>query len=225
MAAIVAILFAGCKKDDNATPDVTLIGGSDTIISLNAPYTDPGATASDAEDGTLLPTSDESAANPDVNNAGVYYVKWTVTDADGNSASATRTITVRNDAYELAGSYNTTEGGGTPWTQTISLSTTQNNVIKFSKFANYQNNTGIVAVVTSLGSDKYVQITPSPQQANGIGATACDHSFSGDGFGNKLTASGSGFTFSIKFTDQITGGGGSCTPTGALPFEDVFIPN
>src|SRR4051812_13100104 len=115
LIALTTVFYTGCKKDDtnstpdNSTPDITLIGNSTDTVSLNSPYTDPGATAIDVEDGVLVPTSDYSATNPDVNHTGTYTITYSVTDSAGATATATRKVIVRNDAYYLAGNYSTIE--------------------------------------------------------------------------------------------------------------------
>lgn len=225
--AISTFLFTGCAKDENATPEVTLIGDKSDTISLNSSYSDPGATAQDEEDGILIVTSDYSSTNPDVNTTGSYKITYSATDADGNTGTAVRTVIVRNDAYMLADDFTTTEtpSSGSPWTQTITVSTTENNVVTFGKFANYQNNSSIKGKIFTVGSDKYVKLNPSPQSANGIGSDGCNHDFADDGNGAKLTQTSGKWTFSVKFTDETTGGGAGCTATGALQYEDTFIQN
>lgn len=225
LVAIATITITGCKKDDSgSSPVITLTGDASITASLNASYVDDGATATDAEDGTLIVTSDESSSNPDVNNTGTYTITYSATDADGNTSTAKRTVIIRNDAYEVEGAFTTTEDADV-WSQTITLSSTENNVITFSKFANFQNNTGIKARVTTVGADRYVIVNPSPQSAAGIGTNGCNHEFGSDGNGTKLSQVAGKWTFSIKFTDKVTGGGGGCTATSAQPFEDVFVQN
>ena len=54
-------------------------------------YTDAGATAVDAVDGTVSATTTGSV---NTSTTGVYDINYTATDAAGNTATATRTVTV-----------------------------------------------------------------------------------------------------------------------------------
>src|SRR5436190_15404215 len=97
------LFFNGCKKDDTLPPDVTLSGASSVTVSLNSSaYVDAGATAHDDEDGDITPTMSGSV---NVNLVGTYTITWTATDAAGNSGTASRTVIVKNDAENFAGTY------------------------------------------------------------------------------------------------------------------------
>ncbi|GEM_PF-902047 len=220
----IPFLFTSCGKDD--TPPVITINGDGTITwSLNSSYSDPGASATDNEDGDVTVTSNVSSSNPDVNKAGTYTITYTAVDAEGNEGTASRTVIVRNDAYYLEGSYGVTEQpGGSAWVQSISTSTTQNNVIIFSKFANYSGNTAIRGKLAP-GTPAFV-VLDGTQQATNIGTAPnnCNHEFTADGNGNVVAEVSGKWTFSIKFKDQVTGGSGAgCATTAALPYEDTFI--
>lgn len=219
ISAVIVILslviIQGCKKDDTTPPVVSLNGSSTQTISLNSSYSDPGATATDDEDGTVTASSDASSTNPNVNLAGTYIITYTASDAAGNVGTASRTVIVKNDADYLEGTYLTTEGTST-WTQTISASATVNNRIHFSKFANYSNNDDIYATVTGSQVD-----LGTSQNGVGIGASGCTHTFTPNGTGTPISSTP--ITFSIKFTDQQLAGGAPCPATGAVPYEDVFV--
>ena len=75
---------------DTQPPVVTLSGASTVEITLGTTFTDPGATAQDAADGELQVSVSGTMSNA----PGVYTLTYTATDAAGNSASASRTITV-----------------------------------------------------------------------------------------------------------------------------------
>lgn len=226
LAAASATLISSCGKDDTA-PIITLIGDNPTVISLNiGTYTELGATASDDEDGDVTANiSISGTVNKDL--AGSYTITYTVSDQEGNEATETREVIVKNDADYLTGSFHTVEGSQ-QWDQTISSSTTENNKIKFSYFAFFTGNDEITAKLIKVGSDTYVVINPAAQTANGIGGTGCNHVFAQDVTnGTKVAQSGGGkWGFSIKFTDQITGPGGpNCGATSAQSYEDVFTQN
>lgn len=80
---------------DSTPPTLTLRGEATMNITIDTPFNDPGATATDAVDGDL--TSRIVTAGT-VNNAllGSYTLTYTVTDLSGNAAAAvTRTVNVQ----------------------------------------------------------------------------------------------------------------------------------
>ncbi len=203
VSMILSIVFlSSCSKDDTTPPVVTLLGDASLEISLNtASWADPGATASDDEDGTVTVSSDYSATNPNLNQVGTYTITYTATDAAGNVGSALRTIRVKNDAEGFAGDYNvhdTVPGLVFNYTQTITVDETLNNRVHFNKFADYANNTGIYANRLSNGS---LEI-PSQIGSNiGSGPGACDvvdHRFTSVSF----TAIADGFI--LVYDDEVT---------------------
>ena len=80
---------------DLTPPTITLLGSASVTLTVGDPYTDAGATATDALDGDL--TAKIVTTNP-VNTAqvGSYTVTYNVKDSSGNAATpATRTVTVK----------------------------------------------------------------------------------------------------------------------------------
>ena len=75
---------------DTTAPVITVIGSLAQTIPQNLSYTDSGASASDAIDGSITVVTSGTVANA----VGVYTITYTATDKSGNSATATRTITV-----------------------------------------------------------------------------------------------------------------------------------
>lgn len=77
-------------------PLLTLNGENSISITLGETYTDPGVSATDAEDGDL--TSLVEIVNPvDNSQTGTYTITYNVTDSHGNSAiEVTRTVIVTN---------------------------------------------------------------------------------------------------------------------------------
>ena len=217
---IAGLVFTGCSDDDTTGPIITLIGDDPMTISLNTTsVSDPGATAEDDEDGTIaVVESNWSATNPNVNLAGTYTITYSAVDAAGNVGEETRTVIVKNDAGYLAGTYTTTEGGGTPWTQTITASTTVNNRIHFSRFADYDNNDDIYAQVIGTAVE-----LPSTQTAIGVGNFGCTQIFTPNGSGTPISQVSGKYRFSIMFTDQQQVGGASCPGTGAVAYVDAFV--
>lgn len=79
---------------DLVDPIVTLTGAGTVSVNCGDFYTDAGATASDACSGVLtpVPTGTVNTAVP-----GDYTITYTATDASGNDASVSRTVTVLNN--------------------------------------------------------------------------------------------------------------------------------
>ncbi|WP_167859566.1 immunoglobulin-like domain-containing protein [Paenibacillus cymbidii] len=76
---------------DQDAPVITLNGANPLVVALGGTFTDPGATANDNLDGAVAVTVSGS-----VNTAAVgsYTLTYSATDSEGNSSSATRTVTV-----------------------------------------------------------------------------------------------------------------------------------
>ena len=110
------------KVPDTVSPAVTILGDNPVTVELGAVYTDAGATALDTVDGDLTASI---VTNNTVNTstAGAYTVTYTITDAAGNTATATRTVNVvdpldvdnDNDGYtENQGDCNDTDASVNP---------------------------------------------------------------------------------------------------------------
>ena len=82
--------------ESNSAPVITLIGKNSVVINVGTEYIDLGATAYDKEDGDITSklVTDTSAVNTRV--PGIYKVWYRVTDSAGKTASASRTVTVKN---------------------------------------------------------------------------------------------------------------------------------
>ena len=180
LASVISI--SSCSKDDTAPPVVSITGTVGPISLNSSAVSDPGATATDEEDGAITAiTSDWSwGTNPNPNVAATYTIYYSATDKAGNVGTATRSVVVRNDAYYLAGNYLVADTCGTipySYAQTITASTSVNNRIHFNKFADYTGNTGIYAEIAGTS------ITLPSQTANDIGTVVPpdDHQFNGTG--------------------------------------------
>lgn len=167
-----ALVFTGCKKDDTTPPVITLVGPATENVTLNGTYTDQGATAEDDEDGPITPSI--TVDNPvDVNNAGTYTVTYTVADAAGNTASATRTVIVSNSAANLGGSYHVTDvvtgkyAGTYNYDVTVTPSSTQNNVLTINGFAGLGTPVNVSATVSGSTLTISTQ-NPSGMQDPGV---------------------------------------------------------
>ncbi|MFA6585006.1 MAG: immunoglobulin-like domain-containing protein, partial [Candidatus Paceibacterota bacterium] len=76
---------------DTVSPVVTLNGDAAMQITVGDVFTDPGATAADDTDGSIMPIV---TGTVDTSTAGLYTLTYTATDAAGNIGTASRLITV-----------------------------------------------------------------------------------------------------------------------------------
>jgi len=82
--------------DTSLPPVISLVGESIINIELGSTFTDPGATASDNIDGDLT-SSITSSGTFNTATEGTYTIVYSVSDADGNTASVSRTVIVSLD--------------------------------------------------------------------------------------------------------------------------------
>ena len=78
---------------DPIPPELTLAGEEKIVLSAGYSYSEPGYTATDNCDGDL---TEQVTVSGSVNiyQAGTYYLEYSVEDSYGNTATATRTVTV-----------------------------------------------------------------------------------------------------------------------------------
>jgi hypothetical protein len=177
------IWMAGCKKDDTTPPTVSLKGANPMTLSIGSTTGDPGATANDDKDGDISTkiTSDWST-KVNASMKGSYTVTYSVSDAAGNTGTATRTVNVVNDADAFAGNYlNCSETCSvTPassFTAAVTASNSVNGQVAIANFgafgasisvtATITPSTGAVTVATSqsLGGSAYIQNVYTPPTA------------------------------------------------------------
>ena len=101
-------------------PILTLTGDRYmAIVNGSAPFTDPGATATEGE--TEIPVT--VTGTVDANTPGVYTLTYTAVNKDGFSASVNRTVVIANvdaaaAAKDLSGNYaRSTNGSVAVWTK------------------------------------------------------------------------------------------------------------
>lgn len=75
---------------DTTAPVISLQGESSVVHPLGTAYVDPGATATDAVDGTVAVTQSGTVADEE----GTYTITYSASDSSGNSSSITRTVVV-----------------------------------------------------------------------------------------------------------------------------------
>ncbi len=212
-AFAAAVVIIGCKKEDTTPPTITLKGSNPMSMSLNSSaQSDPGATANDSKDGDISSkiTSTWSSTNPNNNIKGSYTITYSVSDAAGNQATATRTVYINNDAEAWAGTYlkanivdktfsdaaYTVSTGNYTWQNDLIVTTDPyvNNKIIFNRYSDYSGYTAnnmVTGMVTGLS------LTIPNQTATGIGTPAHDHTFQGAGLNTQQTP-----TFKIKIASS-----------------------
>ena len=193
--AASSLFVTSCSKDDTEAPLITLIGDNPFEIDMFDTYTDPGATAEDNEDGNISSSITVDASDVDNTLPGDYEVYYSVSDAAGNTGTATRGVHVHATPAAMADSYNVFDTCGTgaaaqafSYTQTVTA--VNGTTFGYNKFADYSGNTGIVSTIDEEGV-----ITLASQTALDIGTSLDDHRFSGTG---SVTANG----FKLNYTDE-----------------------
>jgi len=89
------VVLTSCKKEDITPPFIKLLGDNPLTHKLKDSFQDPGYTAHDQEDGDI---TSKVVVNSTLNTqeTGSYTIQYLVTDASGRSASASRTVLVKN---------------------------------------------------------------------------------------------------------------------------------
>jgi hypothetical protein len=194
ISLFIVILVAACSKKDETLPEITIKGSSFIVITLNTPYTDAGATATDNVDGILSVSSEGSV---DTNFAGHYYITYTAIDAAGNQAEAIRTIVVRNEADIYNGNYSTisVNGNDTTYYQAVS---TISNILNNRMWLVGFSDVATAAVYADLRHDT-INI---PHQMVDAGSPTVLHAFSGNGFIKTINDHN---VFEINFRDSVSG--------------------
>ncbi|MBT8083517.1 MAG: DUF5011 domain-containing protein, partial [Gammaproteobacteria bacterium] len=145
---------------DRTAPVITMSGSSTVNHEQGTAYTDPGATATDAVDGSVPVTTSGSVGAA----AGTYTLTYTATDSAGNRATATRTVIVADTTapvIDMVGPAAMNHVQGTPFTDPGATAT--------------DTVDGSVAVVTTGSVDDAVgtyTLTYTATDAAGNSATA-----------------------------------------------------
>ena len=123
-----SVTYENLKFEPLYSPTVNLIGNSSMSVEGATSFSDPGATASDPEDGNLT-SSVQVSGSVDLQTVGPYLLTYSVTDSSGIEANATRTVNVVDTTVPvitLNGSATVTHEASTPyldagagWTDTL----------------------------------------------------------------------------------------------------------
>lgn len=89
-----AILYVNVINKDTIKPSITLLGKNPDTLQRNHTYIDAGATAMDNVNGNITSRIVRSGSI-DSSAVGTYTLTYTVSDDDGNTATAKRTVIVR----------------------------------------------------------------------------------------------------------------------------------
>jgi len=92
---IIWNFFSAHSRDGSAPegfPVITLIGDNPMTVALNTSFADPGATAEDAEDGSVTVTANCNSV--DVSVIGTYSCVYTAVDSDSNETTEERQVEV-----------------------------------------------------------------------------------------------------------------------------------
>jgi formylglycine-generating enzyme required for sulfatase activity len=104
-------------KPDGANPELELFGGAGITREAGQAWAEPGAAGHDARDGNLT-ASITVSGTVDMNTTGTYILTYSVADAAGNEANATRTVTVvdtTNPVLTLLGDANMSQAKDSAW--------------------------------------------------------------------------------------------------------------
>jgi hypothetical protein len=96
-----------CENDNggNNAPVITVLGDNPFRITVGNTFTDPGATATDAEEGDITARI-STTTNVDTNTVGTYTITYRVSDTPGLIDEETRTVIVEEQGNNGGG------GGG-----------------------------------------------------------------------------------------------------------------
>lgn len=180
---IATIFFISCKKENNTPPDIIVTGANPDTVILGTAYIDSPVTAVDNKGNNLTSeiVSNYSSYNPNTSQAGTYTITYLVSDANGNTTSATRTVCVVVAPANLKGYWSVTDLIDTTTITYIDLlytSATPDNVY-VTRFGDYND-----AYIFFTLSGKYRANVILPQQSIICGTAGVNQalrSFKGSG--------------------------------------------
>ena len=195
----LSLVNTGCKKgtDDTTKPVITVVGSNPYYIQKSTVWSDPGATASDDVDGTILAQTSDS---PLMSATGTYTITYISKDKAGNQTTATRTVNVVDidGYYATVLDYSPDTVGVTPsnYNETMHLSNTGSGRVDLTKFADYTNG----SVYFNMTSPTALTV-PSQTVSCGSTGNVASRTFSGSG----TISTTSTPSVSITFTEVTNG--------------------
>ena len=196
---VVSLTLNSCKKDDKDInkPAISIVGSNPYYIQKGTSWTDPGATASDDVDGTIVATPSGAVT---MSTVGTYTVTYTAKDKAGNTETQTRTVNV----VDIAGHYATAVDvspypGGTSnsYSEDVYLANDGTGKVNVTKFGDYENG----SVYFNLTSTHTFSI-PSQVVTCGTAPYVAPRTFSGTGTIN--TTAPQVTIFFSEITDGVT---------------------
>ncbi len=103
MTIAIMIVFSGCTGASEENPVITLKGDQTITLKLGQLIQEPGYRATDVKDGDIT-NRVKIQSDLDFYRVGTYYVNYSVTDSDGYTATASRTVYVTENGA-LDGQY------------------------------------------------------------------------------------------------------------------------
>jgi len=183
--SIIILTFYACEKvmDDKIPPTLVLLGSNPVTIITGCEYKEPGFILKDDKtpvDAINL-VVDMSSVNTD--SVGVYYINYSATDADGNTALASRRVQVKNLdinkfytgkllAKDTIKPFNQVRP---PYHVNCVLFSATFNWIKIFNFNNFGDGFDVIMIPDSLGN-LLLTYSLSDTLINGTGSTYCDMS-------------------------------------------------
>jgi formylglycine-generating enzyme required for sulfatase activity len=104
-------------QPDTVNPELELFGGASVTREAGQAWAEPGVAGHDARDGNLT-ASITVSGTVDMNTTGTYVLTYSVADAAGNEANASRTVTVvdtTNPVLTLLGDANMSQAKDSAW--------------------------------------------------------------------------------------------------------------
>ncbi|MBA3901423.1 MAG: DUF5011 domain-containing protein [Bacteroidetes bacterium] len=102
---IIALSLSSCFKEDKHPPVIVLQGGNNYNTKIGKAYIDPGFKATDNKDGDIS-NRVYITGHVDSSKAGIYYLRYNVSDASGNLANEEmRTVYVTHFNESLSAIY------------------------------------------------------------------------------------------------------------------------
>ena len=210
---VVAAIFTGCSKDDTTAPSISLVGSDQTVVlpttaGGNSAWSDPGATATDEEDGTITTKIVVSGASDvDLNRKGTYTVTYSVSDEAGNSASVVRTISVINESEAFAGVYNNVTDSSytfqtldTLTAVTVITSDSINNLVRIFNFGGFGNSVGLYANFSGVTPLSSISMPPGQALPSPASFT---QAYTSDSWVIENSASDQSFRIAYQYNDGV----------------------
>ena len=110
--------FSSLKFEQFYTPEISLLGDSTVTVEGATSFSDPGATATDFEDGNLT-SAITTSGTVNLQVVGAYQLVYTATDSSGIGVNVTRTVNVVDTTapvITLTGDTTVTHEGATTYT-------------------------------------------------------------------------------------------------------------